>query len=177
MRFLYELNSEEIKKVFYENRNNYIATAILKHKNTPTELLLKNTNNYNIVQNIYLKDEVYEKILKEKYECIVSMACRVSHTPIWFLEKALEIFPNNYDVEYSIARLLDRKLTDNLYKKLSLSSRWEVRSCIAKNKCVPKKYLSELQNDIDSRVLISVKDRLNESDYNMGIKNCGMFHN
>lgn len=154
-----ELTDEELRNLYKNNPwPHFIGRQVLQNKNTPLDILLKHSNTLDVLNNTSLPVAVYEQILKEGHLSVITYGLRVSRTPVWFMEKAFEMYPDNFDVQHDLSR--NNSTPESLLEKLVSSTHWEVRSYIASNKNSSLGLLKMLQNDKEPRVLISVKEKL-----------------
>lgn len=156
---LEELEPNELLEIFNNNPYpHFIGQQVLKNKNTPLELLLKNTNIQCIVAGTSVPKQVYDKVLDEGNLSIITYALRLSHTPVWFLERAFELFSNDTDVRFDLSRNDNTPL--RVLEKLVISESWDIRSNIVRNKNTSDELLEILQKDSEPRVLISIMELL-----------------
>ena len=153
------LNEDELRQIILSYPHpHFIGQQVLKNKNTPLDILLKHTNCIEMLNNPELPKIVYEKILEENRSTVIGYALRVCYTPVWFMEKVLEKFPNDFGFQEDISR--NNYVPEHILKKLACSVYWEVRSHVISNNNVTLEILKMLQSDKEPRVLISIKEKL-----------------
>lgn len=156
-----DLSESELRVIILSNPYpHFIGQQVLKNKNTPIDILLKHTTCIEMLDNSELPEIVYEKILEENHSSVIGYALRVCYTPVWFMEKVLEKFPNDFGFQEDLSR--NNNVPEHLLKKLACSEYWEVRSHVISNNNVTFEILKMLQNDKEPRVLISIKEKLKE---------------
>jgi len=135
-----------------------IAVAILQNKNTPIDVLLEYTHCEEIVNSLYLPIEVYDKIIREKNKAIISRLCRVEHTPSIVLEKIFKLYKHDEAIQFDLCRSKNSKISSDMLHELSMSTSWEVRAKVAKHNNVELRDLVTLQQDVEPRVLIALRE-------------------
>jgi hypothetical protein len=136
-----------------------VGKAILHHKDTPIDVLLKHTHCSGIVSSIYLPLEVYDKLLDENNKDILAMACRVGHTPSIVLEKIYKLHKEDFEIQFDLCRSADSKISADMLHELSKSQHWEIRAYVAKHNNTEIRDIVSLQQDKEPRVLIALRDK------------------
>lgn len=154
-----DLNESELRQIILSYPYpHFIGQQVLKNKKTPLDILLKHTTCSEMLNNSELPKIVYEKIFEENHSMVIGYALRVCYTPVWFMEKVLEKFPNDFGFQEDISR--NNYVPEHILKKLACSEYWEVRSYVITNNNVTFEILKMLQSDKEPRVLISIKEKL-----------------
>ena len=158
MNALYGKTPEELREIIKSYPYpDYVGKCVLEHKNAPIDVLLEHSHVSAVLSNLELPVEVYDKIFNDGSLSLLTHAVRINHTPKWFLDKIYSKYSSEHDVQIDLSR--NKSIDAQMLDSLSKSDNWEVRSRVARHTNTSIETVKYLQQDQESRVLISLRER------------------